>query len=1806
MFTYKHAVVKVNHPPKTIMKSYYNEPPALRASWNASEPLDQNRKNKKVKRNMKLYSKVNPLQTPVSKSENRDKSCCKFNLDMAKELKESLNTDLDIILPESGILGKYIFNSQIKPVFIEVLEKTIEVFNDEDKLKEKDTPIDSIPTRLAKKLEKRFGTVTEADYKSTFKAAGQFLVFVIGFCLIWHLFNDYRDSTTEDGSDYDHLKVLKKKHYYLFKWLSFSVIALTALAMIYPDELGITRILKLLNSIVTKLEKPDSILPEDGFNAAEFTDIIGSFVPLILGTNMFFKKHVSCEDVVIKLNRMWTARKTVSEVSTFLVGLVEKLYNLLENKYGSGNEVRLLSTSLENVEKCIQSARELLAVEKQGKFFRNSGNAAILNGRLRELRLLIRNSRPDLKIEISRALDPYINALRSLVHVFDAANLSNIGLRPEPVVTMFHGGPGTFKSISMHALSIAVAARTVPVTFVKDLRSSPNQFIYNRNIKDDFWDGYANQWVTQVDEVGQNKPAQLQPNNEFSEIITMNNTAPMPLHSASLEDKGTMFFHSQFVNCTSNLSEFKPDCLASSEAFTRRLDFKWIVVPKEHLRMSSRKQLKTKFKVNTERFTEVFDFWHTKLDLEKVDRVTRHVEINGDEVDQEVTDVHVGLFDYYKSDENGKAYGAAHSFEEIVELTIDMYKLKHSYFAGIRDRTEMLLDKYINPRIEDKEIVEKIDLDMETIFPESNFSDVEANIHRQPHDSILGSMSYHGTGSDPQSTWGEQLSVDSKFSWSGPKDSEPPWDVLDDSGTGTAGLDELIFELGMSYDEGVSYLSQDKLMNFNMPYADFVLGWHGIEDEQFLNLGTWKFFLMDGDAPFVARLIKHYFDNGDSQPLRTWLLKYFNSHLDILQWYKPTSLEKFEIKHDGIIANLRNAFGLMLDVAKEAVSIVWQEIKNSDFFLIFYKWKGTIMTITGLLSIPLLWTGLQKLFFGDTVPESFNFSDKSFRNKVSGPRFKAKSMIKNLKSNSQPQNGGQIDSNGQDIAMSIVKSNLWFMSVQKEDVPDAFTTMGHILVVKGRIAIVPYHFISKIVDAIDHTLWNTLKIRLRKTSCATVYFTIEDFMKGVSIDFLPNDDDDMEGDTRFNSVNNDWITAKLPLPMQPGRDITKFFVSSKNHEFIKQNIPFIMPSMNGDTLMTHSSHAKAFRDVTVTPDTKDRSQDYVIRRSYTYQNMTKSGDCGAPLFIMNPQMGVEKIFGIHAAASRGNGLSFAGSICYEDLMAQVNTYQDEPHMINLPECGNFPNECFMDGRFNVLGKTSMAPSANLSTEIRKSSIYGCFPEDKPISKPVHLKAFHTKSESGELILIDPWVTSNQKFGLPPPILDKNIIERIQRSYLSFLLQVSNVRLNVRPITNSESLFGIDTCDSFNSLKSSTSAGYPMNVSGQRNMKKELFSDVSLSVSQREKLPVYKEICDEIATIEAEMQRGEIRAFVYTDNGKDERMEISKVEKGKLRKFSGISFFHLVMFRKYFGMFMMFIMENRIANGIAVGVNPYSDEWTTIVRVLQNDEEAADVDAGDFSAFDGSQNVDLVMAIFWIVDNWYRLYETDSEYLYNHKMRYGIWCNKANSIHITKGIIFEILGNESSGNYGTATFNSLYNSLCFRYVAEYERPGINFNNVFRLMKCGDDVIYSVLKAYKDVFNGMTMPALMKVVGMTYTSETKEATVVPWRKITEVEFLKRSFVYDRTENRWIAPMRLKDVLEICQWTRKGDRLTKTADNVDATLGELSLHKRSVYEKYQSLIFRAVEQVPSHLALSDRCHLSWKDRRDEVLQTGFAYTM
>jgi hypothetical protein len=812
-------------------------------------------------------------------------------------------------------------------------------------------------------------------------------------------------------------------------------------------------------------------------------------------------------------------------------------------------------------------------------------------------------------------------------------------------------------------------------------------------------------------------------------------------------------------------------------------------------------------------------------------------------------------------------------------------------------------------------------------------------------------------------------------------------------------------------------------------------------------------------------------------------------------------------------------------------------------------------------------------------PESFGHGDKMAKKRPD----KMKSLSSLRSSQVNPQGGDDLDLSGNDLLRAIVNRNVYQLWIQREIGSDVYMNAGYITMVYGRIGIIPRHFFADIEDRIvENAAFRGCTVSIRKTEDMNSHgykLTVQNLIDG----------------TREGGIlpEYDMILVELPSRhFQVCVDRRDCFINDADLDKMDKFCNFAMVFTKG-TVETLIGSAQIVKQP-LNMDSVSTGR-YQIPRYFEYKGHTTGGCCGTPFFYLNSALGKRKIAGFHIAGAAG-GLSFSTIITREMLENDLKLFDKQVVELDveeaIPQMGNgseFKN-------FNYIGTIKKVPSKNFKTSITPSRLYGKL---LPIfTRPARLR-------DSEWDKIYPMKNAASKYCLTKvlisPIIEAKMAKQLYRqsdNYRKFILSVQEV------------LDGLDYDISRGGLPGQTSAGYPMNVPGEENLKKRYFQSIPGTAERAEALYEIEKMVNDYVYL---ISQGVRPVVIFTDFLKDERREIEKYTLGKTRLVSGSPFKYTVAFIQYFGAFSRSYMAERIQNGSGIGVNPYSTEWDVIARKLGMKAGTnrrffkfkmnldTYVGAGDYSGYDGKEIPALHYMILDHVNLWYG----DD----NVAKRLILWLELVNSKHLINHELWEWCSSLPSGHPFTIIINTLYNHLAFIYcfirATEHLHLTGSFYDFVYLIAVGDDNVFSVDPCIAEVFNEMTLPMYMSEIGLVYTTELKVDALVPSRPLSSIEFLKRGFRYEDRLGIYLAPLRLSVIMEMCCWTKIGSESDNIAlSNCETAIRELSLHPVDVFDLYAKSICDVFKTCYPHLGFKDFSQLDYFDIQDEVINLDYKY--
>lgn len=615
--------------------------------------------------------------------------------------------------------------------------------------------------------------------------------------------------------------------------------------------------------------------------------------------------------------------------------------------------------------------------------------------------------------------------------------------------------------------------------------------------------------------------------------------------------------------------------------------------------------------------------------------------------------------------------------------------------------------------------------------------------------------------------------------------------------------------------------------------------------------------------------------------------------------------------------------------------------------------------------------------------------------------------------------------------------------------------------------------------------------------------------------------------------------------------------------------------------------------------------------SWWYHAATKFGDCGAPLLLMNSRIPT-KIVGLHNAGVPKTGDAYGVPIYREEI---------EQALSNIPNVLQFaweelqPMETavldnFNDGdNFIVVRAEEGAVPAPATTKLRKSPIHGDL--IPTLTKPGHLRPF--TNALGQRV--DPAALNRKKWGYDQPRVDKQISERCTNAIVQLLCK-KNARDSYHyhvPLSTDEAIQGIDGVEGLNSINKTSSPGYPYVFDKRAGRGKTgYFGDYEFNPA----LPGYGEVVNDVHALE-QMYLDNKRPFIaWIDTMKDARIPIAKADIGKTRIFSAGPMHYCILYRKYFLPFIAHCMNNRIDNMMAVGINPVSPEWHRLATFLK--KKGAHTIAADYSNYDGKACTDGYKAFYEAAIEWYRIhwgeivavgknvvlgrelsFDEFAQFLRNIAYECTTHIHLCEKEFEKEGVLkkfrvfYQVMNGMPSGNPGTAITNSVCGIFmmmyCYFMLFADDPELCTVEMFFRLVYMityGDDVCVNIHPSIIDRFNQRTLTAMMKqCFDIDFTDELKTGTVVDYRTLSEISFLKRRFAFNEYLQMYVAPMPEDVLLDISNWVRSGseDPAVITVNNLKSIMSELSFISRERFDYWKPKIQEQARKLTQYTSVT-----------------------
>lgn len=727
---------------------------------------------------------------------------------------------------------------------------------------------------------------------------------------------------------------------------------------------------------------------------------------------------------------------------------------------------------------------------------------------------------------------------------------------------------------------------------------------------------------------------------------------------------------------------------------------------------------------------------------------------------------------------------------------------------------------------------------------------------------------------------------------------------------------------------------------------------------------------------------------------------------------------------------------------------------------------------------------------------------------------------------------GLISKAADDLRTSALR-NLYYIRIFSLDNDDTQWTkeIGHVFILKGSKALINSHYLVSMRQFMNEHKGTSFFIEIVQHGQKEGHiYGFMEFFNSLQV-------------VKRGQTQTEFFSFDMPHSVPTGKDMAKHLIRAKDLHKLTQGVRVILctkersPPERWSTVV-RDGFFQQFKTIHL-EDISDPTVIHQYPNSMSYQMSSKNGDCGSPVIVANDQF-AHKLAGFHFGGAEGMG---CGSlITYEDVRDLLKEEICEADAEVFKPMGDekFP----LEGSFTPLGviPKNMTVATPLKTKLTQSPIYDQIAPSKVL--PSLLRP--------PLEPDGPMIKGLMKNASASFTLEYDHLASAATSYRTMLFRLPALEQEKLVLGYEDAVRGIEGNPYFPPCKRTTSAGWPLCLEKSKGKEKWLGTD-SWDFTSENALALRSSVTD----MENMCKKGIIPEVYYIDTLKDEKRAIEKVKAGKTRTFSAAPLAFTILFRKYFLGFLAYMMRNRIANESAIGVNPYSRDWQSIVDNLQVFGEKSMI-AGDFSNFDGTVNFYIMQEILHTINQFY------NDGSQNMMVRRVLWEHIAKSKHILAHFVYQFAHSQPSGNPATAVTNSMYNSIATRYCySKIVGSANSFNDNVRMIAYGDDNIISVHQQARSKITPRSLSEKFETVGMTYTSETKGTFIEHFRSIKEVTFLKREFRFDRSLRYWFAPLSLDSILEMTNWLKKSPNDWQALrDNLEQCIIELYFHDESEF--------------------------------------------
>jgi hypothetical protein len=427
----------------------------------------------------------------------------------------------------------------------------------------------------------------------------------------------------------------------------------------------------------------------------------------------------------------------------------------------------------------------------------------------------------------------------------------------------------------------------------------------------------------------------------------------------------------------------------------------------------------------------------------------------------------------------------------------------------------------------------------------------------------------------------------------------------------------------------------------------------------------------------------------------------------------------------------------------------------------------------------------------------------------------------------------------------------------------------------------------------------------------------------------------------------------------------------------------------------------------------------------------------------------------------------------------------------------------------------------------------------------------------------PWERSLAYASNPSCGFDGDAMAFAVQDYSAPLLQlIANnqyVRNSITPLTDMQTVCGIDGRRFIDKMPTNTSVGFPLTGPKSDYLTKLEPVDFPGFEYPQELDPKFWE---EAEHCEALFLEGTRAYPIFKGSIKDEPTLLTK---DKARVFQCAPMALQLLIRKYFLPVARFISLHPLKSECAVGINCQGPEWDQLQKhITQFGKDR--ILAGDYSKYDLRMPAQVSMASLRVMMS---LAEASGNYTQRDlTVMSGIATEICYPMTAFNGTLIQFNGTNPSGHNVTVYVNSIGNSLqlrCAYFDIVKPKPGETFRKACAATTYGDDVKSSVNRKYPG-YNHITVAKFFKKHDVIFTMPDKTSTPTEYMDDADCEFLKRRSVYNAEVNMSFGALDEMSIFKSLHSAVRSKVLSPTeqaVSNIDGALQEWFAHGEDVYE-------------------------------------------